>query len=196
MEWCSDHLRNGVPIIGGTGSISDFTVIHLLDPIRDFLTNRPWWEVVAGITALAWATAGRRVAVICAIALLVVAGLHATGTDSGSIWVDTMDTFSQVIVAVVISMLIALPVGIVAGRSDRFFAFDPAAPRRDAGDARVRLPRSGDRALQRRARPGVIAAVVYALPPGIRLTALGIREVPPRPSRPPDQRAQRGCRSS
>ena len=40
VEWCSDHLRNGVPIIGGTGSISDFTVIHLLDPIRE-LPRRP-----------------------------------------------------------------------------------------------------------------------------------------------------------
>ena len=46
VEWCRDNLRNGVPIIGGTGSISDFTVIHLLDPIRDFLVNRPWWAVV------------------------------------------------------------------------------------------------------------------------------------------------------
>ncbi len=41
VEWCRDHLRNGVPVIGGTGSISDFTVIHLLDPIRDFLVDRP-----------------------------------------------------------------------------------------------------------------------------------------------------------
>ena len=123
VNWCSDHLRNGVPIIGGTDSISNFIVIHLLDPIRDFLTNRPWWEVIAGVTALAWATAGRRVAFVCAIALLVVTGLHAEGTDSGSIWFDTMDTLSQVLVAVVISMAIALPVGIIAGLNDRFFAF-------------------------------------------------------------------------
>ena len=92
VEWCRDNLRNGVPIVGGTASLSDFTVLHLLDPIRDFLTNRPWWLVVAGFSALAWTTAGRRVAAICAVALLVVAGLHAEGSDSGSIWVDTMGT--------------------------------------------------------------------------------------------------------
>jgi glycine betaine/proline transport system permease protein len=178
VEWCGNHLRNGVPIIGGTGSVSDFTVIHLLDPIRDFLTNRPWWEVVVGITALAWATAGRRVAAVSAIALLVVAGLRAPGTDSASIWVDTMDTLSQVLVAVVISMVIALPVGILAGLSDRFFAvIRPLLDAMQVMPAFVYLVPVI--ALFNVGRvPGVIASVVYALPPGIRLTALGIREVP------------------
>jgi glycine betaine/proline transport system permease protein len=179
VDWCRNHLRNGVPIIGGTGSISDFTVVHLLDPIRDFLVNRPWWVVVSGVTALAWATAGRRVASVCAIALLVVAGLHAPGAASGSIWVDTMDTLSQVVVAVVISMVIALPVGIVAGRSDRFFAvIRPLLDAAQVMPAFVYLvPVIGLFNVGR--VPGVIASVVYALPPGIRLTALGIREVPP-----------------
>ena len=178
VNWCSDHLRTGVPIVGGTGAISDFIVIHLLDPIRDFLQNRPWWEVIAGVTALAWATAGRRVAFVCALALLVVTGLHAEGSDSGSIWLDTMDTLSQVLVAVVISMAIALPVGIIAGLSDRFFAFiRPFLDAMQVMPAFVYLVPVI--ALFNVGRvPGVIASVIYALPPGIRLTALGIREVP------------------
>jgi glycine betaine/proline transport system permease protein len=178
VEWCRDHLRNGVPIIGGTESISDFTVTHLLDPIRNFLTNHAWWEVICGVTALAWATAGRRVAAVCAIALLVVAGLHADGSASGSIWVDTMDTLSQVFVAVVIAMAIALPVGIWAGRSERFFAaIRPLLDAAQVMPAFVYLvPVIGLFNVGR--VPGVIASVVYALPPGIRLTALGIREVP------------------
>jgi glycine betaine/proline transport system permease protein len=179
VEWVRENFRTGVPIIGGTGSISDFTVIHLLDPIRDFLVNRPWWVIVCGFTALAWTTAGRRVAAICAVALLVVSGLRADGTDGPSIWVDTMNTLSQVTVAVVISMLIALPVGIVAGRSERFFAF--IRPLLDAAQVMPAfvylVPVVGLFNVGR--IPGVIAAVVYALPPGIRLTALGIREVPP-----------------
>jgi glycine betaine/proline transport system permease protein len=179
VDWCRNHLRNGVPIIGGTGSISDFTVLHLLDPIRSFLTDLPWWGVVSGVTALAWATAGRRVATVCAIALVVVAGLHASGSASGSIWVDTMDTLSQVFVAVVIAMAIALPVGIVAGRSERFFAaIRPLLDAAQVMPAFVYLvPVIGLFNVGR--VPGVIASVVYALPPGIRLTALGIREVPP-----------------
>ncbi|MDQ1535279.1 MAG: glycine betaine/proline transport system permease protein [Actinomycetota bacterium] len=179
VKWCNDNLRRGVPIIGGTAPISDFTVRHLLNPVRDFFANRPWWLVVGGVTGLAWATAGRRVAAVCAVALLVVAGLHAQQSDSGSIWVDTMGTLAQVLVAVVASMVIALPVGIIAGRSERFFAaIRPLLDAAQVMPAFVYLvPVIG---LFNAGRvPGIIASVVYALPPGIRLTALGIREVPP-----------------
>jgi glycine betaine/proline transport system permease protein len=178
VEWVRDNLRNDVPIIGGTAAISDFIVLHMLNPLRDFLTDRAWWVVVVGTATLAWVTAGFRVAVVCASALMVVAALHAPGSASGSIWVDTMDTLSQVIVAVVISMLIALPVGIVAGRSDRFFALiRPVLDAMQVMPAFVYLVPVI--ALFNVGRvPGVIASVVYALPPGIRLTALGIREVP------------------
>jgi glycine betaine/proline transport system permease protein len=180
VDWCREHLRNGVPVIGGTASISDFIVTQLLDPIRDVLVDRPWWVVVVGVTALAWITTrDRAIAAVCAVALLVVAALHAPGADSGSIWVDTMDTLSQVLVAVVISMLVALPVGIAAGRSDRFFALvRPLLDAMQVMPAFVYLvPVIGLFNVGR--VPGVIASVVYALPPGIRLTALGIREVPP-----------------
>jgi glycine betaine/proline transport system permease protein len=175
VEWCSNHLRHGT---FGTDSISNFTVIHLLDPIRSFLTSHAWWEIVVGIAALAWVTAGRRVAIACAIALLVVSGLHADGSVSGSIWLDTMDTLSQVLVAVAISMLIALPVGIIAGLSDRFYAaIRPLLDAMQVMPAFVYLVPVI--ALFNVGRvPGVIASIVYALPPGIRLTALGIREVP------------------
>jgi glycine betaine/proline transport system permease protein len=179
VRWCNDHLRNDVPIIGGTAPVSDFTIIHVLNPLRDLLANRPWWLVVSGVTTLAWATAGRRVAAVCAIALIFVAGLHAQGADSGSIWVDTMGTLAQVLVAVVASMVIALPVGIVAGRSERFYAaIRPLLDAAQVMPAFVYLvPVIG---LFNAGRvPGIIASVVYALPPGIRLTALGIREVPP-----------------
>jgi glycine betaine/proline transport system permease protein len=179
VEWCRENLRSGIPIIGGTKAISDFIVLHMLNPIRDFLVDMPWWGVVAGIAALAWASAGRRVAATCAIALMIVAGLGAPGADGGSIWIDTMDTLSQVLVAVVLSMLIALPTGIVAGMNDRFFALiRPFLDAMQVMPAFVYLvPVIGLFNVGR--VPGIIASVVYALPPGIRLTALGIREVPP-----------------
>jgi glycine betaine/proline transport system permease protein len=179
VGWCRDNLRTGIPIIGGTAAISDFVVIHLLNPLRDLFVDLPWWSVVVGITAIAWATAGRRVAAICAIAMMVVAGLQAEGSDSGSIWIDTMDTLSQVLVAVVLSMAIALPVGILAGLNDRFYAaIRPLLDAMQVMPAFVYLVPVI--ALFNVGRvPGVIASMVYALPPGIRLTALGIREVPP-----------------
>jgi glycine betaine/proline transport system permease protein len=180
VSWFATHIRTGLPIIGGTAAISDFTVLHLLDPLRSFFTSPPWWAVVAGVAAVAWASAGRRVAIICAACLVAVAGLGAanSGTDTGVVWAHTMDTLSQVLLAVLIAALIAIPIGVLAGRTDRFYAFI-----RPALDAAQVLPAFVYLvpviALFNVGRvPGVVASVIYAVPPGIRLTALGIRQVP------------------
>jgi glycine betaine/proline transport system permease protein len=89
-----------------------------------------------------------------------------------------MDTLSQVLIAVLASALIAVPVGVLAGRSDRIYAV--IRPMLDAAQV---LPAFVYLvpviALFNVGRvPGVIASVIYAVPPGIRLTALGIRHVP------------------
>jgi glycine betaine/proline transport system permease protein len=176
VDWFSTHIRTGLPIIGGTAAISDFTVLHLLDPLRSFFTSPPWWAVVAGVAAVAWASAGRRVAIICAACLVGVAGLGAA--DTGVVWTHTMDTLSQVLIAVLLAALIAIPIGVLAGRTDRFYALiRPALDGAQVLPAFVYLVPVI--ALFNVGRvPGVVASVIYAVPPGIRLTALGIRQVP------------------
>ncbi len=172
VEWIKDTF-------GWLDSVSNFFVIDVLTPMRDFLTDLPWWGVAGGVTAIGWASGGRRVAVTCAIALLVIAGLQTSQPDSGSIWFDTMDTLTQVLVAVVLSVAIAIPLGIVAGLNARFLAVI-----RPVLDAMQVLPAFVYLvpviALFNPGRfPGIVASLVYALPLGIRLTALGIRDVPP-----------------
>jgi glycine betaine/proline transport system permease protein len=89
-----------------------------------------------------------------------------------------MDTLSQVLVAVAISIALAIPIGIWAGRSDRVERL--LRPLLDAAQVMppfvylvpVLLLFNVGRV------PGVIASVVYALPPAIRLTNLGLRQVP------------------
>ena len=178
VDWIKSNLANGIPIIGGTESISRFVVVDVLTPMRDFLTDLPWWGVAGGVTAIGWASGGRRVATTCAICMLVIAGLQAPGTDSPGIWYDAMDTSTQVLVAVVLSVLVAIPVGIVAGRSERFFsAIRPGLDAAQVLPAFIYIIPAV--ALFNPGRfPGVIASMVYALPIGIRLTALGIHEVP------------------
>ena len=60
VGWVNEHLREGVPVVGGTGSFSDFLVIHVLDPVRDLLVDSPWWAVIAGVVAIGWASGGWR----------------------------------------------------------------------------------------------------------------------------------------
>ena len=47
--------RRNVAVIGGTGSISDFLVRDILDPIRDVLQSAAWWLIVALAAIIGWA---------------------------------------------------------------------------------------------------------------------------------------------
>ncbi|GGQ00619.1 glycine/betaine ABC transporter permease [Streptomyces griseomycini] len=97
--------------------------------------------------------------------------------DSLELWEDSMVTLSLVIVATVIALVISVPVGIWAARSDRVSAFV-----RPVLDFMQTLPAmiylipailffgTGP-------APGIVATLIFALAPGVRMTELGIRQV-------------------
>jgi glycine betaine/proline transport system permease protein len=156
---------------GVTGAISDALIRYALDPLRDLLLGVPWWIVAGAAALLAWRVSRRG-----ALALMSCLSLAAIGVLG--MWDIAMDTLSQVIVAVILSIVIAIPLGIAAARSDRFQRLQkPALDAMQTMPAFVYLVPVI--ALFHIGRvPGVIAALVYALPPCIRLTDLGIRGVP------------------
>ena len=169
-RWLQENVRNGVPVIGGYVGHQRLPGVRMLEPLRQLLADTPWWIVTAAIGTLAWFTAGRRVAIVS-----VAASWPSAGCSSGS---EAMDTLSQVLVAVVLAVVIAVPIGILAGRSD---TVDRAL--RPILDAAQVLPAfvylipvivlfNVGRV------PGLVASVIYAIPVGIRLTSLGIRQVP------------------
>ena len=154
-----------------TRGFSDGMIQYALDPLRDVLVGVPWWMICGGVALLAWRVSRR--GGLAAMSFLCLAAIGVLG-----MWDEAMQTLSQVIVGVAIAVAIAIPLGIVAARSDH--AQRIMRPFMDAmqtmpafvylvpvvalfGVGRV---------------PGVIAAVIYALPPCIRLTDLGIRGVP------------------
>ena len=95
------------------------------------------------------------------------------------LWESSVETLAPIIAAVVISLAIGVPLGILAGRNERFAAAHLAGPRRDADHADVRLPRAVRPVLRhRRRRPRRSSTLIYAMPAAIRITALGIRGVP------------------
>lgn len=176
VTWVQDNLRKGVPVIGGTQAINDFLVTDVLDPVKEFLQAVPWLLVVVFGAFLGWLTKGWRLAATIAICFLLIATM---GFDNKtSLWDHAMDTLSQVLVAIVISVLIALPLGMWAGRSNRVERI--LRPFMDVAQVMPQfvylipvvflfLPGRG---------AGVVACVIYAVPPCIRLTSLGMREVP------------------
>ena len=154
-----------------TRPVNDFIVAGLLIPVRDFLTLTVAWPVLMLVTGfICWRLKGVGLAIFSVFALLLV-GLIG-------MWALSLETLTQVLAAVVISVAIAIPVGIWAGRNRRVDAV--LTPILDALQTIpsfvfiipvILLFTVGQ-------VPGIIAAVLYAIVPGIRITALGIRQVP------------------
>ena len=183
-NWVQNNLREGLPIVGGTKSISDALVSDVLQPLRKFLEWLPWLVVVAVVATIGWASKGWRLAVTVALCLVAIASMGSVpgGADGRtSMWDHAMNTLSQVLVALIVSVLIAVPLGVLAGRS--LVAERVMRPLLDTAQVLpqfvylvpVLLLFGAGRSA------GVIASVVYAVPPCIRLTALGLREVPTAP---------------
>jgi len=170
LDWMRDNLYRIGDTSFGTGPLSDFLLIYTLNPIRSFLHDwLPWPLLILGIGLLTHAVGGWRLALFSTAAFFCLGLL--------GLWEDSMNTLSQVIVAVLLTILIAIPLGIMAARSDTFEAF-----LRPILDTLQTIPffvyLIPVIILFNVGRiPGIMASVLYALPPGIRLTNLGIRQV-------------------
>ncbi|MEW1869475.1 ABC transporter permease/substrate binding protein [Streptomyces caelestis] len=97
--------------------------------------------------------------------------------DSMELWEDSMVTLSLVIVATMIALVISVPVGIWAARSDRV-----SAVVRPVLDFMQTLPAMiylipAILFFGTGSAPGIVATLIFALAPGVRMTELGIRQV-------------------
>lgn len=110
------------------------------------------------------------------LALLTSIGLFII--DWLGYWVPTMNTLALVIVSTLISIIIGIPLGIACGKSDRLSRLvKPILDFMQTMPAFVYLlPAVFLFGLG--IVPGVIASIIFAVPPTIRLTELGIRQVP------------------
>jgi glycine betaine/proline transport system permease protein len=170
VRWMRDNLYQIGDLPIGTGPLSDFITIWLLNPLRSLLTVwLPWPVVIAGFALLAYLTSGWKLTLFTVVSLFFL-GLMG-------LWEMSMDTLSQVLVAVFISVIIGIPLGIMAARSDRFESllrpvldFLQTIPTFVYLVPVIMLFNVGR-------VPGIMASVLYAIPPVIRLTNLGIRRV-------------------
>jgi ABC-type proline/glycine betaine transport system permease subunit len=153
-----------------TRPLNDFIVADILIPMRDLLVGTVAWPVLIFVTAwVAWKWKGPGLALFATLALLTV-GLIG-------MWELSIITLIQVVAAVIISVAIAVPLGIWAGRRPRverilgpILDFLQTVPSFVYIIPVVMLFTVGQ-------VPGIIASVLYAIVPGVRITALGIRQV-------------------
>ncbi|MFD3325526.1 ABC transporter permease/substrate binding protein [Streptomyces sp. NPDC058701] len=144
-------------------------VTGLYDGI-DAVLSAPHPLLFAGILAVAaWWLRG------LLAGLLAFAGLALI--DSVDLWSDAMSTLSLVLVATLVTLVIAIPLGIWASRSDRVSAvMRPVLDFMQTMPAMVYLI-PGIIFFGVGVVPGIIATIIFSLPPGVRMTELGIRQV-------------------
>lgn len=164
LDWVVDNFR---PVFQTIRTPID----SLLTNVEGLLQSVPTLAMIALIGILAWQFAGRAIALGAVISLLLVAML--------GIWPEAMVTLSLVLTALAFCLVVGLPVGILLASSDR--AQSITRPVLDAMQTTpafvylvpvVMLFGIGN-------VPGVIVTIIFALPPLIRLTNLGIRQVRP-----------------
>ncbi|GLY05576.1 ABC transporter permease subunit [Actinoplanes sp. NBRC 101535] len=142
----------------------------LLNPLETTLTTTPWWlftvlVLVAGLLMADWRSA--------LIAAASVAGVNGLG-----LWQHAMQTLATVLVATVLTMLIGVWAGVLCARHDRL-----AVLTRPLLDAAQTMP-SFVYLLPAVALFGasrftaIVAAVIFAVPPVVRLVERGVRDVP------------------
>ncbi|MCY4312424.1 MAG: ABC transporter permease subunit, partial [Gammaproteobacteria bacterium] len=142
----------------------------ILDGVETLLVGTPWPVVMAVIIIFAYRSAGSRVAIFTAAALCYLAVF--------GFWQKSMATVALLGTASFLCIAIGIPLGVWFARSQRAYTFA-----RPVLDLMQTLPSfvylipiiaffgTGK-------PPGILASMIFGLPPIIRLTALGIREVP------------------
>ncbi|MDX0950680.1 ABC transporter permease subunit [Sinorhizobium medicae] len=143
-----------------------FFLIHA----ERFMTRTPWPIILILIALIAWFASRNWKIVAGAIGTLLLIGYL-------DMWDDTMKTISMIFVCTVLSIAVGIPMGIIMSRSDRFQnVVNPVLDVMQTMPSFVYLI-PVVMLLGIGKVPGLIAVVIYAIPPMIRLTNLGIRLV-------------------
>ncbi|WFF42886.1 proline/glycine betaine ABC transporter permease [Salinicola endophyticus] len=138
--------------------------------LNDGLMWLPEWALLGLIVLLCWRLSGHRLAIGGALGLALIWNL--------GLWNPMIQTLTLVVIATLVAVVIALPLGILAAVSDRFYrVIMPILDFMQTMPAFVYLipaiPFFGIGSVS-----GIFATVIFAMPPAIRFTTLGIRQVP------------------
>jgi glycine betaine/proline transport system permease protein len=162
LQWVVDNFRFVFQAIKVPFDI-------VLTGLEDGLTGAPDLLMLAIIVIIGWQAGGRKLALVTAASMIAIGLMGA--------WEESMVMLSIVLTCVIFCSLIGIPLGIMAARNDRFWTI--LRPLLDLMQTIpsfvylvpiVMLFSIGNVS-------GVIVTFIYALPPVVRLTNLGIRQV-------------------
>lgn len=162
VDWLTDTLGGLFDVVG--------TVLRtLFEVLAGVTATPPFWAVTAVLVLAALLAKGWKLALGSLVGLLVVYGVEQ--------WDNAMQTLALVLVASLIAVAVGVPLGLWAARNQRVSAgLRPVLDLMQTMPAFVYLIpavilfRVGE-------VPGIVATIIFALPPAVRFTELGIRQV-------------------
>ncbi|MFL0360881.1 ABC transporter permease [Curtobacterium flaccumfaciens] len=162
VEWITTYLGGVFDVIAAI-----FTFFY--EWIEYFLTTPPFWAVIVVLIAVAFWAKGWKLALGTLIGLAVIVSIGE--------WSYAMESLALVVVAAGIAVVLSLPLGVWAARSDAASrTIKPVLDFMQTTPAFVYLIPAlilfGIGPV-----PGIVATIVFAMAPGVRLTELGIRGV-------------------
>lgn len=162
VAWVKDNLEGLLDVIS-------FVVKFLVNGLTDLLVGTPFPVLIALFALIAWLVRSWQMAVGTVVSFVLIIGMD--------LWEPAMQTLSLVLVSAVVAVLIAIPLGIWSARNDTVRAvLKPVLDFMQTMPAFVYLiPAIVFFSIG--VVPGLVATVIFALPPGVRLTELGIRGV-------------------
>ena len=138
--------------------------------LEQFLWWLQWWVVILIFTSAAWKIAGWKISLFATLGLLFIGVIGH--------WDATMTTLAIIVISVLVSLIIGIPLGILAGRNRRAESF-----LRPILDFMQTMPPyvyllPGVAFLGFGESTAISTTTIFAIPPALKLTNLGIRQVP------------------
>jgi glycine betaine/proline transport system substrate-binding protein len=168
-DWVETFVDVLTDVLGGFFDVVRTIFLAFYDAVDFALSTPAFWIIIPLIAALAWWVKGWKLALGSVIGLLLIVSVDQ--------WDNAMDTLALVLVASAIAVAISVPVGILAARNDvasriirPILDFMQTMPAFVYLIPALILFRVG-------VVPGIVATIVFAMAPGVRLTELGIRGV-------------------
>lgn len=162
IDWLTAHF-------GGLFDTIRAILTGVVGGLQWVLTAVPALVIIMILAALAWWLVGRGVAIFTLVGLLLIQAM--------GFWHDTMVTLALVLTSALVALVLGIPLGVTAARSKMVERIvRPVLDTMQTMPAFVYLiPAVLFFSLG--TVPGVVATVVFAMPPVVRLTSLGIRQV-------------------
>ncbi len=170
-EWVDAFVTSLYAHFEGLFRGFSYVIGGFVDLLTNFLTLIPAFLMIIIVCFLVWYTTRKISLVVFAlIGLLFILNINY--------WGQTMQTLALVLTSVIISIIVGIPIGVLASQNERFSKIlRPTLDFMQTMPAFVYLIPAitffGVGVV-----PGIIASVIFAMPPTIRFTDLGIRQVP------------------